>query len=185
MKQVLSILVIGFLTACNANNEAKVKSETATDSSAAVKKEEPSYTYTPSYSSKFEIGDPNHAKTILDLYKTWDNNKLEDGKPYFADSLMMFSADGGVMSGSADSIIASSKAYRNSLGTVTSKVHAWVPLKSTDKNENWVLVWYTEYHTRPNGKTDSTEYQETWRLNNAGKADFLMQYTRKNPPANK
>jgi hypothetical protein len=89
------------------------------------------------------------------------------------------------MRGSADSLIAATKPYRNSLGTVSSTVHAWVPLKATEKNENWVLLWYTEYKTDARGKKDSTEYQETWRLNKDGKADMMMQYMRKNSEAKK
>jgi hypothetical protein len=183
MKQVLFLFVIGFLAACNAGDNATVKSETATDSTA--KNTEPAYAYTPSYTSKFEIGDPAHSKAILDLAKDWDNNSLDHSKQLFADSVTLYTADGTVMSGPADSIIAASKPYRNSLGTVSSTVHAWTPLKATDKNENWVLLWYTEYTTAANGKKDSTEYQETWRLNKQGKADLLMQYMRKNPPAKK
>lgn len=184
MKQVLSILLLALLAACNANSDTKVKSQT-TDSTAAAKKEEPTYPYSPSYTSKFEIGDPAHSKTILNLQKTWDDNVLDNAKQSFADSLVMFTADGNVLSGSADSIIAAAKPHRNSLGTVSTKVHAWVPLRATDQNENWVLVWFTEYNKGANGKMDSTEYQETWRLNNAGKADMMMQYERKNPPAKK
>src|SRR5690242_6412272 len=113
MKQVLSILILGLLAACNAN-DAKVKSESTTDSTAAITKVEPVYPYTPSYSSKFEIGDPEQAKTLLDLQKSWDDNTLDNARQLFADSVMMLSAGGNVMSGPADSIIAASKPLRNS-----------------------------------------------------------------------
>lgn len=184
MKQSPFLLVLLSLVACNANEQAKVKSATETEATTEAKAE-PAYAYTPSYSGKFEIGDPNHTKTVLDLFKTWDNNDPEQAKKLFADTVTILSANGTVMSGPTDSILKASAPYRNSLGTVTSKVHAWVPLKSTDKNENWVSVWYTEYRTKADGKTDSTELQETWRLNKDGRADLLMQYERKNPPAKK
>jgi hypothetical protein len=184
MKQILFLFALALLAACNANDDAKVNFGTATDSTTS-KKQEPAYAYTPSYTSKFEIGDPNHTKTVLDLNKTWEDNNPDQAKKLFADSITIFASDGTVMSGPTDSILAATIPYRNSLGTVNTKVHAWVPLRATDKNENWVLVWFTEYRKRNNGKTDSTEYQETWRLNNAGRADLLMQYERKNPPAKK
>src|SRR5689334_1343945 len=104
MKQVLSIFILGLLAACNAN-DAKVKSESTTDSTAATTKVEPVYPYSPTYSSKFEIGDPAQAKTLLDLQKSWDDNQLADAKQLFADSVMLMTADGNMMSGSADSII--------------------------------------------------------------------------------
>lgn len=183
MKQLFLIASLGFLAACNSDNSAKVESMKTADSTS--KKEEITYPYTPSYTSKFEMGDPAHSKTILDLFKDWDNNSLDHSKQLFADSVTLYTADGTVMSGPADSIIAATKSYRNNLGTVSSKVNAWTPLKATDKDQNWVLVWYTEYRTAADGKKDSTEYQETWRLNKEGKADVLLQYKRNNPPVKK
>lgn len=183
MKKFFLFLSLGFLAACNSNDAAKVESMKTTDSTA--KKDNITYPYSPSYTSQFEIGDPAHSKTILDLAKDWDNNNLDHSKQFFADTVTMFTADGTVMTGSADSLIAATKPYRNSLGTVSSTVHAWVPLKATEKNENWVLLWYTEYKTDAKGKKDSTEYQETWRLNKEGKADMMMQYMRKNSEAKK
>jgi hypothetical protein len=62
---------------------------------------------------------------------------------------------------------------------VESKIHAWVALRSTDKNENWVCVWGTDTSTDVNGKTESTEVSETWRFNREGKADLVYEYTAK------
>jgi len=89
------------------------------------------------------------------------------------------------MMGKRDSIVAASKTFRNTLGTVSTQVHAVVPLKSTDKNEDWVLVWFKEYTTDAKGKKDSTEFQETWRLNKEGKADLLYQYQQNKPAPKK
>jgi hypothetical protein len=91
-------------------------------------------------------------------------------------------SDGTKLSGSFDSVTASAKQYRNTLGTVTTTVNAVFPVKSTDKNENWVVAWFTEYRTDAKGKKDSAQIQETWRLNKDGKADLLYQYEQKNPP---
>jgi hypothetical protein len=90
---------------------------------------------------------------------------------------------GTEMKGTRDSILASTKAYRNSFGNVSSKVDAVLSTKSTDKNDDWVLVWGTEVHTRKN-VTDSVHLQETWRFNKDGKVDFMMQYVRQ-PPGKK
>ena len=60
------------------------------------------------------------------------------------------------------------------------------PLKSTDKSENWVSVWFTEHRTNEAGKKDSSYFQETWRLNKDGKVDRFYQYEAKTaPPAKK
>jgi hypothetical protein len=49
---------------------------------------------------------------------------------------------------------------------------------STDKKENWVLVWAKEINTSAGGKKDTVELMETWRINKDGKADMLLQYDR-------
>ena len=183
MKHFVLFLSIGLLAACNANDSAKVQSIKKTDST--THSENVTYPYSPSYTSNFAIGSEAHSKTILNLAKDWDNNDLDHSKQLFADTVTLYTADGTVMHGPADSIIAASKPYRKSLGTVSSTVHAWTPLKATDKDENWVLLWYTEYKTAADGKKDSTEYQETWRLNKEGKADMMLQYKRNNPPVKK
>lgn len=51
-------------------------------------------------------------------------------------------------------------------------------VKSSDRNEHWVLIWGTEIDTYKNGKVDSTDLQETWRFNEAGKANLVSQYKR-------
>ena len=57
-------------------------------------------------------------------------------------------------------------------------MHAIFPVKSTDKNEDWVCIWGTEVNTDKKGKTDSVHLQETWRFNKDGKIDLLYQHSR-------
>jgi hypothetical protein len=68
---------------------------------------------------------------------------------------------------------------------VQSSVAVFIPLKATDKNENWVTIWGKEVNTDKKGKMDSTELQETWRLNSNGKIDLLYQYAAAAAPPKK
>lgn len=186
MKRFLCFFAVAALaSACNSgNNEAKVQSMSANDS---AKKEEVAvtYPYDVQYSSKFEIGDANQAKIILDLWKNWDNGTLANSRDNFADSVDMRFASGYSMHASRDSVIASGQKERDGLAKAVSTVDAVIPLKSTDKNENWVTVWGKEVDTHKDGKVDSTFLQETWRFNKDGKVDLLFQYTAKPMPAKK
>lgn len=183
MRKLLCILSLSVFAACNSSTDTKVESMSAKDSTTTSN--DVVLPYTADYSSKFEMGDANHTKTILDLYKDWDNNTLDNSRSKFADSVTMYFGDGTMMKGPFDSINAQTKEFRNSLGTVTTAVHAVLPLKSTDKNENWVVAWFTEYRTDANGKKDSVQLQETWRFNKDGRADLLYQYQQKNPTPKK
>ena len=183
MKKIFFVFSLAAFAACN-SNEAKVNSMSSTDSTVAAN-DTVTYQYAADYSSKFAMGDAKNVRTIFDLYKDWDANTLDNSKDRFADSVTLIFNNGEMMAGTRDSIIAKSKGFRNSMGTITTQVHAVVPLKSTDKNEDWVLVWFKEYRTDANGKKDSTEMQETWRLNKDGKADLLYQYAQQNPAPQK
>src|SRR5215203_2208455 len=175
MNKLLFLFSLAAFAACNSSNDTKVESMSSTDSTATAD-DNITYQYTTDYSSKFEMGNPKNVKTIFDLFTDWDNNNLDNAKDKFADSVTIVPGSGDMMVGTRDSIMAQMKPYRNSLGTVNTQVHAVVPLRSTDKNEDWVLVWFKEYRTDDKGKKDSVEFQETWRINKDGKADLLYQY---------
>jgi hypothetical protein len=94
---------------------------------------------------------------------------------------MMVFSDGTRLSGTRDSVLNFVKKVRATIGSITSDLTAWMPLRSTDKNEDWVAVWFTEHRVSPAGKKDSSYYQETWRLNKDGKVDRFYQYEEKVP----
>lgn len=176
MKKIFFLLTAVAFVSCNSNNDAKVESmNTSEDSTGNV-----TYPYEIGYSSKFEIGDAQQSKMILELWKDFDSGDVSKHKEYFADSIQMLFPDGSSMNNVRDSIIAETNRYRAMYSSVTSRVDAVLPVKSTDKGENWVCVWGKEIHTL-NGKTDSTDLQETWRFNKEGKIDFMMQYARSAP----
>jgi hypothetical protein len=178
MKKLLCCFSVIAFVACN--NDPKVESMT-TGSDTASKKEtaapDVSYPYEIGYSAKFEIGDVQQAKKILDVWKDYDNGDVMAHKEYFADSVELHFPDGGMMHSVRDSVLAATNTWRKGYSDVHSRVDAVIPLKSVDKNENWVTVWGTEIHTMK-GKTDSMDLQETWRFNKDGKIDFLLQYKR-------
>ena len=186
MRKILILASLAAFAACNSGktDETKVDS-TKSANTESSKMDNPDYPYTARYSNKFEIGDPNNSLNVLKLYKDWDNNTLDNSKNAFADSVIMVFSDGTMLSGSRDSVFNVVKKVRSTMGTITSIPEAWTPLKSTDKNENWVCVWFTEKRTSPKGKIDSSYYQETWRLNKDGKVDRFYQYEEKTAPPKK
>jgi hypothetical protein len=174
MKQLL-VLISLFVLSCENDNKTTNADAPSADS---TKNETLTYAYTPSYSAQLEMGNPKHAQMIVGLWKDWDNNNLENSRNIFADSCTMIFADGTTMSASRDSIMASSKKFRSRFSSVTSTVHAWMPILAKDKNENWVAVWGTEVSTM-NGKTDSVNLHEIWRLNNNNQVVYMRQFSGK------
>lgn len=178
MKKILVLTSLAFFAACNSGSEnAKVESMgTGSDSTATATMGDINSPYPISYSSKFAMGDPKNAEAILTLWKDWDNGTLPAHKDMFADSVEMHFWDGTMMHSSRDSILAQAQSIRNSLASSVSSVDAVTALKSTDKNENWALIWGKEIDTDKKGKVDSFYLQETWRFNKDGKTDLLYQF---------
>ena len=170
-KTILLVAVVGILTACN--NEKKDETKTTEPAKAEV-----ALPYKALYSSSFEMGNPAYAAMILQgSWKDWEENKLDNMKNWVADTIVAFHADNAMVIG-RDSLMARWKRGRAGYTSVLDSVHAVIPAYSTDKKENWVLVWAKEINTDSKGKIDTTELMETWRINKDGKADMLLQYDR-------
>ena len=110
-------------------------------------------------------------------WKDWETNNLDNMKSWVADTIVAFHSNNDRIVG-LDSLQARWKRGRAGYTSVIDTVHAVVPLYTTDKNENWVLVWATEINTDTKGKIDTNTLMETWRINKDGKADRLYQYDR-------
>lgn len=131
--------------------------------------------YTAGYSSNFVMGNPAHARMVLDLWKDWDDNAF-DRHDYFADTLVMYLPDGTVVKGK-DANLEGAKKYRGGMTSAKSTIDAWIPLRSVDRKEDWVAIWGTETDTWPDGKTETRNIQEVWRINKDGKIDLMRQFT--------
>ena len=177
MKQIFIIAVAICIIACN-NAEKTTPEETKAVSTTKATGISNTSGYTPTYSSSFEMGDVKNAEAVLALWKDWDKGDLQPSKMLFADTVSFYTADGGLIGGSRDSTVANAQNFRNMFSSVKSTVHAVFPIKSTDKNEDWVCIWGTEVSTNKNGKTDSLHLQETWRFDKDGKINLIYQHSR-------
>ena len=136
--------------------------------------------YTPSYSSEFIIGNRAYTQNILELWKDYDDNAFQRHAGYFSDTVTVILSDGTTIKGN-DSVFAAVSTYRNSISNVKTTVEAWVPLKSTDRNEDWVAIWGTETFTDSQGKTSTNAVHEIWGFNKDGKVSYMRQYQAKVP----
>jgi len=179
-KSMFCLVVMVLILSCS---NATKKSETAerTDKKEESKAADtPPMPYKAAYSSQFTVGEVKHAEKILTLFKQWDNNKMAEGKSLFADSVHYFT-NGWEFHGTNDSFFTVSKVHRDKYKEVRTLVQAWIPVHSADKNEDWVLVWSTAYTTDNKGKVDSASYQDTWKVNSAGRFDVMYDYELKAP----
>src|SRR5690349_16256687 len=119
------------LFACRSEEKKEPESKTASAST------EVAAPYIATYSSKFEMGDAKHSEAILGTWKAWDDGDLKNSRKYFADTMHFYMRDGSEMHGATDSVMKGAQEFRNLFSSVKSRVHAYLPVKSTDKNNNW------------------------------------------------
>lgn len=185
MKRLLTLATLAIFAACNSNSPATTADSTKSTLDSATMVKAIQSPYEIEYSSKFVMDDPKNAESLLAIWKSYDNGNLSSTKDLFADTVEAEMGDGSSMRLSRDSMLAAVQAFRNSFTTVVDRVSAVMAVKSTDKNEHWVLIWGTEIDTYKNGKVDSTHLQETWRFNQDGKANLVFQYKRPAAPPKK
>ncbi len=174
MKKALLVLTAAAMFAA-CNNEKKDEAKTAEPAKVAVK-----LPYSANYSESFEMGNPAYSAMIEQgSWKDWETNKMDNMKTWVADSIIAYQSDNTRVKG-ADSLMANWKRGRANYTAVIDSIDAVIPVYSTDKKENWVLVWATEIHTDTKGKKDTVATMETWRINKDGKADRVYQFDRAN-----
>lgn len=174
MKKWMFVFTASTLIVAACNNQ---KTTTASGAETGIKKTV-TLPYTAAYSSSFEMGNPEHTATILQgSWKDWEENKLDNMKNWMADTIVAFNSSNIMVKG-VDSMMAMWKRDRAAYSSVIDTVDASIALRSTDKKENWVLVWAREIDTKPDGTKDTVALMETWRINKDGKADYLLQYDR-------
>lgn len=161
MKRLLPYMIsFGFLLAGNG-----VKAQSGADA------------YKATYSSDFKMGKAKYANMVLDLWKDWDDNKM-DRHDYFADTITMYFPDGMVVKGKPAAIEAAKK-YRGSMASVTSVLHAWVPLMANNLGQEVVAVWGQENNKMNDGTEETRDIHEVWFFNKDGKVATMRQWVGK------
>lgn len=181
MRKISLFVAIAILTACNSGTHQSNTEAVTSSGSGPEKQESLTYPFTASYSSDFDIGSTKNVQTLLEVYQNWDNNVLDKALSSFAENDTIFFADGRMFAGSRDSLFAVAKKMREPLGMLVDSIHAWVPLRSKDKKEDWVVVWTRQISTDAQGKSTATELQETWRFDKNGKINLMYQYAQQPP----
>ena len=153
-----------------------------TTSPAAVvqPKDTLTYAYKATYSSDITVpGDPVNAQKVLQVWKMFETAKIEDMKPYFADSVKYDDAQGMHFYGPTDKLLAYAKTDIDGLDSMRFDIVFWQSAHVNDKNEDWVNIWSRERRYGKHGsKADTVLMQENWRVKN-GKVVSFDQYVAK------
>lgn len=166
MKQALTIAAIAcVLIACN--NQARQTStapDATTEKQEAVLKIPDNVPYKVQYAS-WVPGDPNRTKLLLDMYKNWDDKKIDEVEKAFADSVAFDDPSGYSVQVARPHLLDSLKKWRSNTDSMFTTIITALSIHSPDKNEDWVCIWALNHWTKK-GKMDSSFTNDNWQLKN-------------------
>ncbi|HLY68421.1 MAG TPA: hypothetical protein VKR53_01760 [Puia sp.] len=171
-KLLLQLPIIILLAGCNTHTD----SGTSTAAADTL-----SYPYKATYSSDITVpGNPANAQKVLQVWKMFESGRIQDMKPFFADSVKYDDASGMHFYGPTAQLLNFAKSDIDNLDSMRFDIIAWQSAHVNDKNEDWVNIWSTERRYPKNGgKADTILMQENWKVKD-GKVIAFNQFTAKN-----
>jgi hypothetical protein len=133
--------------------------------------------------SNWQPGDPQHAVTVMKALKAFTEGDINACMDGFGDSVRV-GFDNFQTKLSKDSLKASFTQWRATYAKITIKMDDWESVISSDKKDEWVTLWYKEYHTDKKGGIDSIGVVDDCKIVN-GKVVVLDEKTQKLGPPKK
>src|SRR5580693_1205583 len=146
-KLLLFLLITGMLAACN---------QTPNSNTANVMADTLSYAYKATYSSDITVpGNPANAQKVLQVWKMFETARIQDMKPYFADSVKYDDAGGMHFYGPTQQLLAYAKSDIDNLDSMRFDIVMWQSAHVNYRNEDMVNIWSRERRYGKNkGKAD-------------------------------
>lgn len=115
------------------------------------------------------LGNKAYAQKVLQAWKAFDENRLDDMTGLFTEDVVATFPDGTMVKG-RDNFLKMGKEYRNSLSAIESTVDACTAMKSAEHPEmEAVSIWGMEVDTHKDGTVTKTHLNEIWFFNKEGK----------------
>lgn len=175
MKHVLLVAgIIGLILACN--NEKEKTTDAATAPAATTTPTD--LPYKASYSSSWDrnVSDDD-LKLVLLSYKHWADGNMDALMNTMGDTAWVDHSDGVSKNYSNAELRSFWSKSRDSLRSVTIDMQAWERMRSTDKNDSFVVTWYKQVDVYKDGRVDSAQYHDINQVK-GGKIVWYSQYRR-------
>ena len=135
MKRIIAITSFVFLISCNGQNEKQTESEAPVTTQNAL----PEFAY-PVAMANWRMGDPNHTKTVLDVYKAWEQQDSAVFAASFADSASMDMPDARRLTFTKGNAYKKLYNARSKYDSITNKIVSAYALHNEENDADWVIV---------------------------------------------
>ncbi len=119
----------------------------------------------------WEKGDDNNVPIAMNFLKSYEDKDFVKMRNYLADSVQ-FIYDNGNFSGSADQMVKFLKNFREGRSTVRIEMNDYESVRSKNRNQEYVSLWYNEHIVDNAGKADSAFVMDDYRIKN-GKISMI------------
>ena len=168
MKRIFAITSLVFLISCKGQDEKQAETPGPVTETEKVL---PEFAY-PVAMANWTMGDPNHTKTVLDVYKAWEQKDSAVFAASFADSASMDMPDARRLTFTKGNAYKRLYNARSKYDSITNKIVSAYALHNEENNADWVMVMVYNKWTYNDGVKDSALYWENWRLED-GKIVYL------------
>ena len=182
MKRLSFLFVLALIFSLNSYSQtpgAKPASNTMPAKKAKLA-DVPDLPYEPLYATDFEVASPRYSKLVMQLWKDYDNNTLDNSASIMDENVEITLSSGTIIKGKK-AAMEGVKQHRALFTSVKSQVHAIIPHTNSQNNEITVGIWGSEESTDKDGKTTITLLHEVWFFNADGKVIRMIQFEQKAP----
>jgi len=149
------------------------------DDSLVTNADDLDYAYTKTSKANYVMGDPAQVQMVLKSLKAFETNNTNELVSDFGDTVELYFDNyyAKVSRDSAKTILTNN---RNMYDTYNINMHDWETVKSTNTDDEWVSLWYTEIYKEKGGKLDSINIMDDIKIKN-GKIVEISGYVRRFP----
>ncbi|MCU7548341.1 nuclear transport factor 2 family protein [Chitinophagaceae bacterium LB-8] len=171
MKYITLFALLAIIISCTQRNKQQ-QSEISHQDTVAALPEIKEYDY-PVRLKHWQIGNHENIRTVLKMYKAWDEKSISEMKSLIADSMTYDMPDGRRGKADRDAMIDRLLKKRAGLQFASNDVIAAFPLKNLDENEEWVMALVYNKWAYKDRIRDSMLYQDIWKIKD-GKISYLL-----------
>ena len=156
------------VTACNSKSDEKKPTEEVVSHNDGKPLDLP---YKLARIPDWEKGDDNNVPIAMNFLKNYEDKDFVSMRNYLADTVQ-FIYDNGNFSGTADQMVKFLKNFRDARQTVRIEMNDYESVRSKNRNQEYVSLWYNEHIVDNNGKADSAFVMDDYRIKN-GKISMI------------
>lgn len=166
-KFLLPVLASALLIACNTNDTATVKAakDSTTTTTTATTTAPLNLPFTVERTPDWVPGEPAHVAVAMNTLKAYVDNNMSAIGQYLADSVEFY-ADAVAFKGTRDSLVKFFSDHRNLFSKIDIRMNDYETVKSKNRGEEWVGLWYVETSAMKNGSIDSAMVMDDIKIVN-------------------